>query len=243
MIFHYLYSIKINKMKPRYFLFTILICFSVASCSTLGKMALKPSTWETIAAIKDILNSSVFKALAGLTKLHSDNPEASLPAEIKPVLATLKTLGYGDEVSKVTKAVGNASGIALNESKGIMADAIKEVNLGDAVSIVLGGEDAATQVLKKAMKGAIKKRYSAALEAQLGKTDALKYWPMAATAYNLFAKNKVDGNLSDFMAERAVDAIFLTMGSHEKEIRRDPASVGSAVVTKVFDYYNKRGKA
>ena len=62
---------------------------------------------------------------------------------------------------------------------------------------------------------------------------------MAAGAYNLFAKNKIDDTLSDFMAERAVDAVFLAMGKEEKQIRTDPASLGKAVVTKVFDYYVK----
>jgi Protein of unknown function (DUF4197) len=217
----------------------LTLVISLGSCSTLGKMALKPSTWETIAAIKDILNSSVFKALSGLQKLHSDNPENALPKEIQPVLATLKTLGYGDEVGKITKSVGNASGIALNEGKGIMADAIKEVDLGDAVSIVLGGEDAATTVFKTAMKAAVKKRYSATLNSELSKTDALKYWPIAAGAFNVFAKNKVDVNLSDFLAEKAVDGMFLAMGKEEKAIRQNPASIGSSVVTKVFDYYKK----
>ena len=218
----------------------ILPLFAVVSCSTLTKLATEPSTWETIAAIKEILNSSVFKALTGLQQLNSSNPEQALPPEFQSVVGTLKTIGYGDEITKLTKTVGNASGIALTESKGIMADAIKEVDLGDAVSIVVGGQDAATQVLKNAMKAAVKKRYSASLEAQLNKTDAVKYWPIAAGAYNMFAKTKVDSSLSDFLAESAVDGIFLAMGKQESQIRKDPSSLGSAVVTKVFDYYNKK---
>ena len=42
------------------------------------------------------------------------------------------------------------------------------------------------------------------------------------------------------MAERAVDAIFLGMGKQEKNIRTDYKSLGSAVVTKVFDYYSQK---
>lgn len=65
---------------------------------------------------------------------------------------------------------------------------------------------------------------------------------MATGAYNLFASDdkKVDNNLSDFMAERAVDALFLSMGKQEKAIRQDPASLGKSVVTKVFDYYQSK---
>jgi hypothetical protein len=151
-------------------------------------------------------------------------------------------LGLGEDIDKVTKTIGDASNIALKESSAIMADAIKEVSFSDAVAIVVGGENAATQVLKNAMTTVVKKRYSSVLNTQLNKTEANKYWPMAAGAYNLLAKNKVEPNLSDFIADKAVDAIFLAMGHEETQLRKDPASVGSAVVSKVFDYYvkNKR---
>jgi hypothetical protein len=227
----------------KYLLLIIVAPFLImTSCATLGQMALKPSTLETITAIKDILNSSTFKAITKLQKLSNNGVEGILPQELKPALATLKTLGLGEDIDKVTKTIGDASNIALKESSAIMADAIKEVSFSDAVAIVVGGEDAATQVLKNAMTSVVKKRYSSVLSAQLDKTDANKYWPMAAGAYNLLAKNKVEPNLSDFIADKAVDAIFLAMGHEETQLRKDPASVGSAVVTKVFDYYvkNKR---
>lgn len=54
-----------------------------------------------------------------------------------------------------------------------------------------------------------------------------------------FAKTKVDTRLSDLLAESAVDGMFLAMGHEEQEIRKDPSSLGKAVVTKVFDYYMK----
>ena len=127
----------------------------------------------------------------------------------------------------------------LNEGEGIIKDAISEVKFEDAAAIVLGGEDAATAVLKKTMYTTIKKRYSERMEQELAKTDALKYWPIASSAYNVFAKEKVDSSLSDFLSERAVDAAFIAMGKEEAKIRTDYKSLGNSVVTKVFDYYTK----
>jgi hypothetical protein len=121
-----------------------------------------------------------------------------------------------------------------------MKDAIDELTFGDAVAIVVGGEDAATEVLREAMYGGVTKRYSQRLDEELQKTEVNKYWPMASTTYNLFAKEKIEESFSDYLAKRAVDALFLTMGKEEKEIRIDPASLGKATVTKVFDYYTKR---
>jgi hypothetical protein len=225
--------------KSKILILALSFSFILSSCSALGNLGLKPSMLETISAVKDLMNSSVFKALLKLQNLNANGVESVLPKEIQPVLATLKTLGLGNEVDKVSKSIGDASSIVLKESSSLFADAIKEVDLGDAVAIVLGGEDAATQVLKNALKVAVKKRYSAALNTQLNKTDANKYWPMASNAYNLFSKNKIDTNLSDMLAEKAVDGVFLAMGKEEAQLRKDPVSIGSAVASKVWDYYSK----
>jgi len=155
--------------------------------------------------------------------------------ELKPVLGTMKTLGYGAEIDKVTQQIGRISKVALTEGEGIITDAIKEVSFTDAASIVLGGESAATAVLKQKMYDVVKKRYSSMIDQQLQGTEAGQYWPLATGAYNLFSSNPVDSNLSDFIAERSVDAIFLAMGKQEKAIRSDYKSLGNQVVTKVFD--------
>ena len=102
-----------------------------------------------------------------------------------------------------------------------------------------GGKDAATQVLKNNMKTVVRKRYSEKLSSELDKSEINGYWPLAASAYNIFAKTKVDASLSNFLADRAVDGLFLAIGHEEQEIRKDYKSLGVSVVNKVFDYYIK----
>lgn len=160
--------------------------FFFTSCSTLLKTALKPSTFETITAVKEILNSSTFKALTKLKGLTGSDPSQALPPEVNTVLNALSSLGYGTEIEKSKEIVGKASLIMLTESEGIIKDAISEVDLGDAVSIVTGGKDAATQVLNNNMKLSVKKRYSDRLNVELDKSEVNKYWPIAAGAYNIF---------------------------------------------------------
>lgn len=215
----------------------------LSSCSTLNKFGIAPTGLETLQAVKELMDSSAFRAVKALNKMNAAGGiKGLLPAELAPVLGTLKTLGVGEEVDMITRKVGDISKLVAGESAGIMKDAISSIKIKDAVGVVLGGEDAATMLLKNAMYGSVKKRYSERLDTELGKTEVPQYWPMATGAYNLFAKNKVDSDLSGFLAERAVDALFLTMGNEEKQIRKDPKKLQKAVVTKVFDYYQKKGK-
>ncbi|HMQ07967.1 MAG TPA: DUF4197 domain-containing protein [Saprospiraceae bacterium] len=219
---------------------SLILSFLVLfSCDSLKQFALKPTHLEVVQALREVLNSSAFRAVSSLKQIHAEGPEVLLPEEFRPVIGTLRSLGLSGEIDKVTGQIGNASLFVLNESTALMEDAIRQVDFGDAVAIVTGGRDAATQVLKNNMYISVKNRYSAMLEEELGKTDALRYWPMAVNAYNLFSSNKMNVSLPDFMAEKAVDILFASMGHQEVEIRNDYASLGKAVVTKVFDYYTK----
>ncbi len=217
----------------------LLVGMFLSSCATLNKLGIQPTALETINALRTVLNSSTFRTIAKLKKLNDRGIEGVLPSELKPVLKTLETLGLGKEISTVSKQIGQASEIALTETKETITDAIKTLNFGDAVSVVIGGESAATAVLKNAMYQSVKKRYAAKIENELSKTEVLNYWPMAVQAYNLFAKDKVNSSLPDFLAERAVDAMFLAMGKEEKAIRNDYKALGNQIVNKVFDYYLK----
>lgn len=217
---------------------TLLLLLS--SCSVLKDISLAPTNLETITAVREILDSSAFRAIKTLQKLNKEGVDGFIPPEFQPVLASLKTLGLGKELENIEQKIGTVSKIMAEEGSGIMKDAIKEVKFKDAVAIVVGEPDAATNVLRNAMYASVKNRYSSKLETELEKLDILQYWPLAAGAFNLFAKKKVDTSLPDFMAERAVDALFLTMGKQEAQIRKDPGQLGKAVVTKVFDYYSKR---
>lgn len=228
-------------MKKLILSFLVIITMT-SSCKVLEQLALAPTELETISALKEVLNSSAFRSISTLKKMNDGGVEALLPQELQPVFGTLRNIGLGGKIDDVNKQIVSVSGVVVEESGYIMADAIKELTFTDAVAVVTGGKDAATQVLREKMYISVKKRYSGRLDEELqkGGGDAMKYWPIATNAYNLFSNDKIEGSLSDFIAERSVDALFLTMGAEETEIRKDPASLGKAVVTKVFDYYQNR---
>ncbi len=227
--------------------FSILLafCLVLSSCAGLKNVLPIPTDLESALALKEVLNSSTFKAIKTLNDMK--NGSDALPKEIQPVLAALKTVGYGDKVEGITKSIQKASAVAAAESELIMKDAIKQLTFKDAAKVVVTGGDAATTVLKQAMYKSVLNRYSEKIDLELEKSEVNKYWPIAAGAVNIFAKEKVDKKASDFLAKRAVDGLFLTVGAKEKDTRASYKKMGSKVVNKVFDYYkdkkiNSKGK-
>ena len=227
------------------FLAILTLGFMLSSCASLKNALPIPTDIESVLALKEVLNSSTFKAINTLNNMRKGTN--GLPKELEPVLAAMTTLGYGDKVELIEKSIVDASNIVADESEAIMKQAISDLKFKDAAKIVVTGGDAATGVLKQSMYKTISAKYSERLDEQLDKTEVKQYWPLAAGAYNMFAKEKVDGKLSEFLAKRAVDALFLTTGMKEKDTRAAYKEMGSKVVTKVFDYYkdkklNSKGK-
>lgn len=220
----------------------LVVGLMLPSCSTLKQLGIEPTALETLTALRSVLDSSAFRAAKTLGKLKTGGVESVVPKEIVQVLGKLEGLGLGGDVQKVTKKVGEISAMVAEEGAVLMKDAIKNVDFKDAAAVVLYGEDAATQALRNSMYKSVKAKYNTRLDEEFSKVPELQYWDAAKTAFNLFAgkEDKIEGSLSDFASERAVDAMFLAMGKEEKEIRKDPASVGKAVVTKVFNYYQKK---
>ena len=115
----------------------VLTSILASSCSTLGKLGLKPTSFETVLALKSILDSSTFRAINKLKGLDDSGIESLLPEQLAPVLSTLRTVGYGDEVDEVSRSIGIASKAVVIESEGIMKDAIGNLKFTDAAAVVL----------------------------------------------------------------------------------------------------------
>jgi len=82
-------------------IFALGLVLILSSCSTLKNLGVEPTALETITAVKEVLNSSAFRAVKTLRKLDKNGVDGFLPPELKPVLQSLKTLGLGADIEKV----------------------------------------------------------------------------------------------------------------------------------------------
>ncbi len=210
------------------------------SCNTVKNLVGEPSALETITALRNLLDNSTLRAVSKLRKMQNGGLESILPQELGTVLNGLRSFGLTKEIDQVSEQIGKASQIALEESGHIIKGSIAQLSFSDASKVVLGGENAATSVLKQAVYKSVKNRYSEKIKSELESTDAIRYWSMAAGAFNLLSNEKIDKNLPNFLAKSAVDGLFLSIGHQEKDIRLNYRDLGDKIVTKVFDYYKTK---
>ena len=157
-----------------------------------------------------------------------------MPDEAKKAEKTLRQFGMGSLVDKAVLSMNRAAEDAAGGITNIFLDAIKGMTLTDGLSILRGGDFAATDYLKKNTTLQLTEKMRPVIEKSLAKTDATKYWKDVFTAYNTFSKQTVNTDISAYVTEKSMAGIFYSIGEEEQKIRKDPAAQVTDLLKKVF---------
>ena len=157
-----------------------------------------------------------------------------MPDEAKKAEKTLRQFGMGSLVDKAVLSMNRAAEDAAGGITNIFLDAIKGMTLTDGLSILRGGDFAATDYLKKNTTLQLTEKMRPVIEKSLAKTDATKYWKDVFTAYNTFSKQTVNTDISAYVTEKSMAGIFYSIGEEEQKIRKDPAAQVTDLLKKFF---------
>lgn len=157
------------------------------------------------------------------------------PEDVQRVETALRKIGLGNEVDKFVMALNHGAEEAAKEAKPIFVSAIKQMTITDAMSILKGEQDAATQYLTRTTTPELTKLFSPVVEKALSKTGATKNYSDLANTYNQipFTK-KVDPDLVGYATQKAIDGLFIMIAEEEAKIRKDPLARTSDLLKKVF---------
>jgi hypothetical protein len=128
-----------------------ILCFS---CDTL-KLPVSTSITDAEAAqgIREALNQGVDKGISFLNKADgffgNEAYKLFLPPDAKKIETALRTIGMGNMVDKAILQINRGAEDAVGYAKPIFVDAIKEMTISDAINIVRGASDAATNYFRQ----------------------------------------------------------------------------------------------
>lgn len=159
-----------------------------------------------------------------------------LPPEAKKVENTLRSIGMGNYVDKAIVSMNRAAEDASIKALPIFTNAINGMTIQDALSILNGNEDAATQYLKSKTAQQLTDAFRPIIAQSLEKVNATKYWTEVFETYNALPTtfNKVNPDLTAYVTEKALAGVFITIAEEERKIRVDPAARISDILKKVF---------
>jgi hypothetical protein len=196
------------------------------------------TTDDVITGLKEALNNGVNNGTAQLSAVDGFFANAAvkilMPPEAEKVEKTLRNVGLGKEVDNAILSMNRAAEDAAKSAAPIFLNAIKQMSISDAWSILRGGDTAATAYLRKTTTASLTNAFKPVIDNSLQKVDATKYWNTVFTAYNKFSLNKVNPDLNAYVTDKALHGIFYEIGQQEMQIRKDPVARTTDILKKVF---------
>lgn len=165
------------------------------------------------------------------------------PPEAKKVESTLRSIGMNQVCDDVIVSVNRAAESAVVEAKPIFASAITSMSIQDAIGILTGGQNSATEYLKKSSGQALFQKFQPIVKSNLDKANATRYWGDVMGAYNNVPfVQKVNPDLTQFVTQKAIDGIFMMVAQEELKIRQNPTARVGSIIQDVFGWADKNKK-
>ncbi|MBC7903378.1 MAG: DUF4197 domain-containing protein [Gemmatimonadaceae bacterium] len=198
------------------------------------------SNEEIVAGLKEALSVGAQNSSNKLASADGFFKDAAVkvlwPAEAQKVEKTLRNLGMGKLVDDAILSLNRAAEDASKSAAPIFVNAVKQMNVKDALGILKGADTSATSYLRKVTTTDLTTSFKPVIESSLQKVNATKYWQVVFDTYNKLptTMTKVNPDLSEYATQKALNGIFYYVADEEKKIRSNPAARVSDILKKVF---------
>ena len=236
-------------MKPT--LLILILCCIISSVSAQQLKSLINKAKENTGILaKDIsqpdINAGLKEALAngvqkGITQLSAENGffgnslyKVVIPPDAQKVEKALRGIGLGAKVDEAILSMNRGAEEAVKKAAPIFSEAIKNMNITDALGILRGADTAATGYLRKNTSTSLSAAFRPVIEESLEKSGASKHWNSIMTNYNKISLQKVNADLTGYVTDKALQALFMQIADQEKKIRKDPSERTSELLKTVF---------
>jgi hypothetical protein len=206
----------------------------------LGGLGANLSNTEVVGGLKEALKIS---AQNSSKKLNVANGffgnqliKILMPKEVSKIESTLRQFGFNKQCDKLILSLNRAAEDASGKAVPIFINAITSMNINDGLTILRGGNNAATNFLKQATTAALTQAFRPVIEQSLAKVNAPALWQSVFATYNKLpiSRQKVNTDLTGYVTERALAGLFTTVAQEEANIRTNPSAQVTGLLKKVF---------
>ncbi len=226
------------------FLLLISVPLIFSSCEVLSQLpgATGNGVTENEAGqgIKEALGQGLLRAVFNLNKTDGFFGSAFykllLPPEVQKVENKMRLLGLGKIADKAILQINRGAEDAVGFAKPIFINAIKEMTIADAINIIRGPKDGATNYFRIKTNAALVQAFTPVVKNSLDKVEATKYYGDLVNTYNGFptTRTKVNPDLTAYVVEKTTAALFDQIAKEELEIRENPIKRTTEILKKVF---------
>ena len=230
------------------FLLLGFLFLGLSSCEVINNLPQSTTTvtqTEAAQAIREALDQGTGKGIGVLNKpdgfFGNEAYKLFLPPDARKIENTLRQVGFASLVDKAILQINRAAEDAVGYARPIFLDAIRQMTIADAINIVKGPRDAATQYFREKTTDKLTAAFLPVIKSSLDKFSATKYYTDLVNTYNNFPTtlNKINPDLPSYVVDKAVTALFDQIAKEEVNIRSNPVARTTEILKKVFGWANK----
>lgn len=158
------------------------------------------------------------------------------PNSVQRFDRVLRAAGYGPQIDEFVLSMNRAAEKAAPVAKDIFVNAIAEMTINDARSILKGSDTAATEYLKEHTREDLTKAFLPHVKKAMEEYDVTaKYKAVTQQASTIpFVRGFGEDSVEKYTVGKALDGLFYMLGEEEKRIREDPAARATDLLKTVF---------
>ena len=200
----------------------------------------KPSESEVKEGLSDALRIGSEYAVNIASQLNGFNSNKSIritiPQEANKLKESLLNIGLQNQIYSFEESMNHAAESACKSALQILANAISQLTIKDAFTILNGKNNAATNYLHNQTNLKIYNSFKPIIKSSMQKYNVTKKWSQLASKYNSLPFTKqINPDLEDYITNKAIYGLFILMAEQEKKIRTDPLARTTKTLRKVFD--------
>ncbi len=172
-----------------------------------------------------------------------------LPPEADIIVKNANKIPGGQKlIDDVVLGINRAAEDAAKEAGPVFYKAITAMTITDAMNILKGGNNAATEYFKSKTYQSLFDLYSPKIKTSISKDLVAGYsagdtWNTMTSNYNKVATSfvgeladlkPVDVELETYLTQKALDGLFLKLANEEQKIRTDPVARVTDLLKRVF---------
>jgi len=218
-----------------------LSCDSKTFQSAMDVLNETPLTTADIArGLKEALNLGVGNSVDFLSAkdgFYKSIYKVLLPEDLAKVTNRLQVIpGFEQFEDLAIEKINRAAEDAATKAGPIFVDAIKGISFNDAMGILMGEKNAATQYLHTGTNQALYNEFRPVIVNSLNKFGALDYLAQGINKYNSIPLlDDVNPDITDYVTNQALKSMFDLIEKKELGIRSDISQRSSSLLQKVFE--------
>ena len=194
-----------------------------------------------VAGLREALGKGAMFAVdtAGKQGGFLDNPRIRIPMPgyLNDASSLIRGVGLGRYVDEFETSMNRAAEQAVPLAAPLLADAITQMSIEDARSILVGSPDAATRYLRRTTGEGLKNELAPLIAETMqnsGVTNAYSQLREQVTLRVPALEQSSSLDLNQYVTGKALDGLFTLIAVEEQKIRADPAARTTDLLRQVF---------